>query len=586
MSKQNEISLGIDFGTNFTCISYVNNKLPSSDINIPSIIYFNKDGKMFSGKQIPSFIYKIDQLKSLFCRSINDEFIKEYQKNHNFEIFGKENEEIKLKFKFQNKKEIVFTPSELINFFLKEQINKFCKNKNITVKRLILTIPIYYNSIQKQKYHEIGLEILQDLSNSNEIHLLYEPIAPIFRYIHDHQEDINDSKKILVFDHGRGTLDLSLIQINQQQNDKFKIKTIAIGGKSNIGGNKINLIFMNYLKKKYKIKNIDENKIEEIKKYFSEYEEEIELDFIPNSIITFEEYNEIIKEIIDESLNLCSNLLKENKIEEKEIDLLLLAGGSSNITLTQKKLKEKFKIQPVFSDPERTISFGASLFFFNSSKYNYSKIIPYSLGIQDNSKFKVHIPKFTKYPFDISIIEQNLGTSGLINTFEGESNDIINNYLIGSFQFNNEKLKIDDFYEINYKMDNNSILKIEVNKIYKQCQIKKEQLGFIEFKNTLSINNFYNYINSIPKKDLDFLKIRNNFSIKFIKILKDYKSLLIKNEIYEEFYNFIYFDLLNIKAYEVIKFLKCKKSFIISLLQKIDPNHYLIKKILKYIENS
>ncbi|QTA78674.1 Chaperone Hsp70 family protein [Desulfonema limicola] len=247
---------------------------------------------------------------------------------------------------------------------------------------VIMAIPVDFEYEERQKIKEVaknvGIEVKQFIS---------EPTAAVIGW----GENLNNVQHIAVFDWGGGTLDVSVLKISCAN-----ITELAKQGKR-IGGDTLDELFARYLHNEHKnlfseIPSFDEihprrkdrilTKSELGKRDLSEKSEtEIYLpDYCGNksleSIIDRNIFNNIIRDKIDEAIEVVKNTLAEAELSIEEIDRVLMVGGSSNIPMIKQRMDEMFGARLEFPDkPDWCIARGAAKLAKNSGNYVLSKSI-------------------------------------------------------------------------------------------------------------------------------------------------------------------------------------------------------------------
>lgn len=381
--------IGIDLGTNNTVLSYYENgHLHVIDKAIPSIVYVEDD------------IIKIGE----------DALLLDHHKN--------------LKRKLTNNPKVLYLYQAFLTK-IKEVIDNFLQTKQNKEYQVVVTVPAYFSEtdkdITKRAILGAGLPLLR---------LLAEPTAAGIAYGHFHHtlEEV-----ILVFDMGAGTTDLTLMRKSLDEQNNF-YEVISIMGDVKFGGMDITNLLGKILSsendpEKAKI-NLSSGDIPELsqKKYFSMLEEN---------------YLEKIN-------NLFDIILKEGDINKKDVDQVILIGGSTKNPYIRKTVSNYFqKDLEHIIDPDTAVSFGATI-FGNSllAKDNTVVLVdrlPMSIGIEvDDGKFAILIEKNsivpTKKESYFTTQEDNQEYIN-INIYQGEHNYVKDNCLMGVFKVELTELK-------------------------------------------------------------------------------------------------------------------------------------------------
>ena len=457
--KKNELTIGIDFGTTNTVISYFNkNPLIFKDSIkdlIPTKIYFGEEIKC--GNYIPINISTDSKEKNILSS-----FKTNLGSNKEFYMNGK-----------------IYNDIEVTTIFfkhLKNLLNKKFKNTNFNV---VLTVPSNFNDNQRK--------LLLNIANSlkfNVLRIINEPTAAAFAYGIDNSiEDEN----IMVFDFGGGTLDVSILEID----DNF-FETIDSIGVNDLGGNDFTKIIYEDCLKEFKLKVkketilIKQSKLIQLLYNCNKAKEK--LSWVDScSIIVKDFYNISKDETIDLHYNLDHSKLKEiskpllERIRRKlstfknkyTISKLILVGGSCKLKVIQDLLEEEFKIKPmIHSNLQQVVSLGACYYgALIKKELSNNEIIlvdnlPLSLGVETaEGVFSVIIPKNTPLPAKRSQ-KYTIDTPGeqvvTVKVYQGERTIAKKNYLIGEFEFNKISKIGMPVINITFKVDINGLINITI----------------------------------------------------------------------------------------------------------------------------
>ena len=442
----NIILLGIDFGTTNTVITiFKNNKYVILTDNIfkkiPSKICFYNN-KIYCGNYIPSQCTNIIQ---------------------NFKIY---NDNITLKnFILGNNK---YNYTEILIIFFKHLYDiiinyELLNNNNKYIIKAVITVPSDFNDIQREIIKKCF-----ELVNINIIRIINEPSAGALSY--GLNLSINNEEKILVIDTGGGTMDITLLE----KNDNF-FEVIDSFGYNNLGGNIFTQIILdNMIKNNIKSNfNIEQN-IKEKLTYLNE------LSYLDdnnnNYYISRDIFNKLLidNNIISDISNILINKINN---ENYKFDNIILIGGTSKIQIFQDTIKNIIKNIDIIIHPnlEYVVSEGACIYanIIENNKINQNKndlilvdVLPLSLGIElADGTFSIIIPKNTPLPIKRSqkyTTDKPTDNNINIKVFQGERNIANKNKLIGNFNFNKFKTGGFPIIEIIFKVDLNSIITINI----------------------------------------------------------------------------------------------------------------------------
>lgn len=373
------------------------------------------------------------------------------------------------------KKEII-TPEEVsaeILKYLKRMAEEFLAD---TITEAVISVPARFNIGQRKATRKAA-----ELAGFKSIRLLTEPVAGAVHYIKDRGVNL----KIMAFDWGGGTLDISFLKAN---NNKFEVE--FINGNTLCGGRDIDDNLMKYFDKD--AKNVKfPNKFRrrlleqciEIKKELSIEEEatrtidsynadddDLELN------INRETFEKINANVLQCAINIIERGLKTSQLKVTDIDQVVLIGGSSRICKIQEYLKNTFGANKIKTDlnPCEAVAAGACLYAYQFTqepevlirKYEIIEATPYSLGIETfGGLMEVIVPKNSPIPFSNCKTLQ-LAKNGQrvvpFNIYEGERADVNLNNLIGSFSLTGlpPKAAGELNLTVTFKLDDNGILNV------------------------------------------------------------------------------------------------------------------------------
>ena len=384
------------------------------------------------------------------------------------------------------------------------------------IKKVVITIPAYFTETQREATkiagQGAGLEVIK---------IINEPTAAALAYGLGEKNDIKrsddednffllntntpseenyDEKKILVFDLGGGTLDVTCLKIiKDDENPTFEI--LGHSGNTLLGGDDFDDILVKYclqaFKKEFKIDINNRNKedlkarkrlkiaCERAKRILSfQPETRISIESLYNDndlllAITRAKFEDLCREKFKEMIKPIEDALKFSGLNEKDIDEIVLVGGSTRIPKVEEMIKEFFggdkKICKSIN-PDEVVAYGATLQAAISmnveavSDVLINDVCSHSLGIavvrnNKNDIFDKLIENGTNIPYEFENEYTTLydnQTSVLIQIFEGEKKFCRNNRLLGKFYLNNitKAKKGVPKIKVKFDIDEDSILHV------------------------------------------------------------------------------------------------------------------------------
>jgi molecular chaperone DnaK len=364
----NTINFGIDLGTTNSAIAkfvkgeviVYNNPTDYGRNTLPSVVGFKKD-KIFVGSQAKVLLEKDPKsVVGIFKRKMGT------------------SESFKIKSINESK-----TPIDLSALVLKE-LKTFLPPSE-TIDSVVVTIPASFDMVQSNATKEAGIQ-----AGFKQVVLLQEPIAASLAYANMKKEKDLAEGQWLVYDLGGGTFDAALVRIKDGE-----MRVLDHEGDNFLGGADfdrlmVEKILIPKLNDKYKFDNLEDDMKSASGKLNSKYyvllrraEEakillsakssaEIVIDGIQDDndeavdeeiTITRSEFNELIKEYIDSSIDMVKRILTKNSLKSNDIQFVLMVGGSTYIPYVRQRVEEILQI-PINCeiDPTTAVAVGAAYF--------------------------------------------------------------------------------------------------------------------------------------------------------------------------------------------------------------------------------
>jgi len=357
-----------------------------------------------------------------------------------------------------------YTPQEISAIILKRLKAIAEAHLQQPVQKAVITVPAYFNDDQRQATREAG-----QIAGLEVVRVLNEPTAAALSY----EAEQESHKKVLVYDLGGGTFDVSVVSIEENV-----VEVLASHGNNKLGGDdfdqKIVDHLVAHLKEKYGVELKDSRKVmarvnraaELAKRTLSDHpfvnvEEEYlaEHEGAPVHLsleLSRETYEGIIADYIEETLEAVHIALEGAKLTASDIDEILLVGGSTRTPLVSRRLEEKFNLKPRAEvDPDLCVATGAAIQagMIAGTDVTASSVLvditPYTYGTSALGELNGEM-----YPYKyVPIIEKNstlpLSKTEVfftlfdsqekvdIRVFQGEDPDALNNHQIGQFLVEN-----------------------------------------------------------------------------------------------------------------------------------------------------
>ena len=422
-------AIGIDFGTTNTVVSYKNkrgNLHPlkyNGEILIPSVIYFKTKDAYFIGNAARNYQATYpDACVANFKSKLGD-------KSFYYNVTAVNGD----KFRLIPRRAVKLFLTKIISDVEQKLFEEFGTDEGV-IDRVVITVPAKFNPTEIEAIKKAAGDAL-----NLKVRAVFEPTAAAIAAMQEDGEEVN---KVLIYDLGGGTFDVSLIQRDSERN-KFK-HVLPADGDKNLGGN----LFTEMLAEKlltwaneeygteFKMDYFDEDygitetqhkqnliairrEANRIKEELSDAEEEdATFNFWTSEDnsedaefnVTRKEFEKLIKKKVLETVNKTYKTVNSPQAEAiDEIDKIVLAGGSSKIPLIKNLLIEKLDREVECSDEVSTlISRGAAILAQNIEQLdNIEQVTSFQIGVAATEglnfgKFQMIIPENVALPYDNS----------------------------------------------------------------------------------------------------------------------------------------------------------------------------------------
>ena len=378
MSKKSP-AIGIDLGTTYSCVGVWKNdgvEIIANDQGnrtTPSYVGFT-DTERLIGDAAKNQVARnpentVFDAKRLIGRKFNDPIVQSDMKLWPFKVVSGPNEKplIEVQFMGETKK---FHPEEISAMVLvkmKETAEAFLGQK---VNDAVITVPAYFNDSQRQATKDAG-----SISGLNVLRIINEPTAAAIAYGLDKKGQ--GEKNILIYDLGGGTFDVSLLTIDD---GIFEVKATA--GDTHLGGEDFDNRIVDYCIQDFKRKNRGKELLgnhrairrlrtqcERAKRTLSSSTQAtIEIDSLVDGIdyscsLSRARFEELCMDYFRSSLGPVEKVLRDGGIDKKQVDEVVLVGGSTRIPKVQQLIQEFFNgKEPCKSiNPDEAVAYGAAV---------------------------------------------------------------------------------------------------------------------------------------------------------------------------------------------------------------------------------
>lgn len=459
--------IGIDLGTTNSCVAVIEGDTPTVITSkegyrtTPSVVAFTKSKELIVGDAAKRQA-AVNSDRTIF--SIKRHMGTDYRKK----IDGK-----------------YYTPQEISSFILmklKEDAEDFLGQP---VTDAVVTVPAYFTDAQRQATKDAG-----KIAGLNILRIINEPTSAALAYGLDN----GMAQKVLVYDLGGGTFDVSVIDIGDNV-----IEVLATSGDNHLGGDDFDERIVNYLVEQFKISDginlskdvsamqrLREEAEKAKKELSSSVTTNINLPFIamskdgPHHIditLSRQTFNELTADLVDRTITPVENALHDAGLSKTDINMVLLVGGSTRIPAVADKVRQLMGKEPSRNlNPDECVALGAAVqggklgnqlqAGSTASEIILMDVTPMSLSIETMGGIASRlIERNTTIPTRHSQIFTTAGnfqTSVDIKVFQGERKFTRDNKLLGNFRLNGIKRAMAGVpqIEVTFDIDVNGIVNV------------------------------------------------------------------------------------------------------------------------------
>ena len=486
-----EIAIGIDLGTSYSCVSILENGKP---IVIPnewgerthaSVVSFLDDGTVLVGNSAKRNIITnadntVYSAKRLIGRFYFSDEVKKAQAVMPYKIVEGENNSVRIQIR-----DALFSLPEISALVLKEMKAIVENYLGHAVTKAVVTVPAYFNDNQRQATKDAGR-----IAGLDVMRILNEPTSAALSYGFGKVV----TQRIAVYDLGGGTFDISVLEIGK---DVFEVLSTA--GDTYLGGDDFDDRIMTWLAENFlKQTGIDLRLNKYCLQMLKEASERAKIDvgrdgvakvFIEgicqdptgkvmdlNAVLHENEFNRMTMDLVQRTFKVCDEALQSARMTASDLDAVILVGGPTRLPIIRTSVKHYFQKDPMAGiDPDEVVAMGAAIqgasLLDSKGEHFLLDVTPLTLRVGTVGGYTDKIiEKNTPIPIERSkgyTTNRDGQEKVKIRVYQGESNKAAECELLGEFEFSGFRIAYrgEVRIEVTFEIDTNGIVNVTASDV-------------------------------------------------------------------------------------------------------------------------
>ncbi|NOK19750.1 molecular chaperone DnaK [Corallococcus carmarthensis] len=474
-----DIAIGIDLGTSYSCVSVVHEGQPTvipnewGETTHASCVSFLEEGSVLVGNAAKKNIITspettVYSAKRLIGRYYFSDEVKKAQAVMPYRIVEGDNNSVRI-----GVRERSYSLPEISALVLKEMKAVAETYLGREVTKAVITVPAYFNDNQRQATKDAGriagLEVLR---------IINEPTAAALAY--GFGRDVN--QRVVVYDLGGGTFDVSILEIGK---DVFEV--LATAGDTYLGGDDFDDRIMTWMAEDFLNRTrLDLRQNKYCLQMLKDAAEKAKIDVGQNgtadilcqgicqdangnvmdlrNTLNQDQFNRMVMDLVQRTFKVCDEALQSARLTAADIDAVILVGGPTRLPIIRNSVKHYFQKDPLEGiNPDQVVAMGAALqshaLLDSKTETFLVDVTPLTLRIGTVGGYTEKIiDKNTPVPIDRSktfTTSRDGQEKVKIRVYQGESNRAEECEMLGEFEFSGFRIgyrgevKIEVTFEIN-----------------------------------------------------------------------------------------------------------------------------------------